>query len=115
MRLSPNEPLLRFRAFLGFALFAAGRYAESIEVMKALPGYGTPPTAGQRVLRDLMTAAAFVALGETDTAQAFVRRILDRFPETSIATLHPIAARFFHKKEDQERLLALYRKAGLPD
>ena len=107
----PNFPGLRYRAYLGRGLFSAGRYRELLDASLTSR---SAPVSPEVVSAQLRTAAAHVALGEIDEARGWVKLVLDKYPETSIATLQP-SARLFHKKEDLERLYDLYRKAGLPD
>lgn len=102
-RLNPHPPF-DFYWLYGFALYAAGRYAEALEKLRH-PGAGG--AGNGRVL-----AAALAQLGRLDEAQAEAARFLADHPDFTVgawARTQP-----FGNPADLAHFVEGYRKAGLP-
>lgn len=102
-RLNPHPPF-DFYWLYGWALYAAGRYAEAVEKLRH-PGAGG--AGNGRVL-----AAALAQLGRLDEAGAEARRFLAQHPEFRAgewAKTQP-----FRNAADRDHFVQGYLKAGLP-
>jgi tetratricopeptide (TPR) repeat protein len=107
MRLDPFYPAW-YEFYLGDALFRMGQYEQAITALKRgaerNPNYPAFP---------LFIAASYAMLGreeEASAAAAEVLRINPRFTLKAYSAHVP-----FRNKETQERALAAFRKAGLPE
>ena len=92
--------------FLGFALFTAGRYEESMATWKeAIIHYGP------MVLRQAFLAASYSELSREEEARAVAQKLLEANPKFSLPSWQ--LARTYKNPRDTERLLNALRKAGL--
>jgi DNA-binding winged helix-turn-helix (wHTH) protein/cytochrome c-type biogenesis protein CcmH/NrfG len=89
---------------LGFARYAAGRYAEAVAALQRDELEGLP---SRRIL-----AASLAQLGHMDEARAAARRFLEETPGFRIATW--TATQSFKHRAEREHFIDGYRKAGLP-
>lgn len=105
-QLNPYPPRVYFWV-LGFANYAAYRYEDAIEAIKALKHEATYRTGSQRVL-----AASLAQLGRLDEAKAEAALFLSDNPNFKArrwADTHP-----FQNPGDREHFVEGYLKAGLP-
>jgi TolB-like protein/tetratricopeptide (TPR) repeat protein len=89
---------------LGFALYAAGRYAEAVH---ALCKEEVDRLPAKRIL-----AASLAQLGRIDEAREEARRFLDINPGFGVS--HWAATQPFSRNEDRKHFVDGYLKAGLP-
>ena len=89
---------------MGWALYAAGKYEESVEILRHDAARGT---GSWRLL-----AASLARLGRIDEAKAEAAQFLAIHPSFSIQ--HWGTTQPFRKKADLAHFLEGYRKAGLP-
>jgi TolB-like protein/Flp pilus assembly protein TadD len=115
MRLNPQFMLRgsgRFRAFLGFAQFTAGHYADAAETLKELhEDMGARGGAGITTLAYL--AASYSELGRDREARQAIEQLTDINPDASISTLSYL--HMYKNQEDRERVQNAVRRAGLPE
>jgi len=110
-RLSPLDPLgYVFKMCLVLAHFGAGRYQEALQwaeqSLQEQPLY-IPP------LRYKIVTCAL--LGRIEEARALLPRLLNSFPEMTIATVWAAAPALWGTLETREAVIAGFRKAGLPE
>ena len=115
MRLNPQFMLRgsgRFRAFLGFAQFTAGHYADSAETLKELhEDMGARGGAGITTLAYL--AASYSELGHDREARQTIEQLIEIDPHASISNLSYL--HLYKNQEDRERVQNAVRRAGLPE
>ncbi len=99
----------RNAGFLGFAYFTAGRYDDAIASINK--HYARSVRVGSDRLPFL--AAAYIATGQDEKARAVMKAFLNKKPNTTLSNYK--FPRLYKQKEDQERLLNLLRKAGMPE
>ena len=104
LRLNPHPPGWYYW-MLGFAQYAAGRYAEAVDTLRREETYRSP---SQRLL-----AASLAQLGRLDEAAEEVRQILTVTPNFSIR--HWSDTQPFRDEAVRQHFIAGFRKAGLPD
>lgn len=103
IRLNPHHPDW-YLWHLGFALYGARRYEQTVEALGSLREFREP-------LRIL--AAALARLGRQDEARAVAREFLTAFPDFSIAAW--ARSQPFKRPEDLALFIEGYRLAGLPE
>jgi tetratricopeptide (TPR) repeat protein len=103
LRLNPYAPGWYYWD-LGFAYYAAGRYAQAV---KALRHEEVGRLPAKRIL-----AASLAQLGELDEAHEEARRFLDINP--GFLASHWAATQHFRHNEDRQHFVDGYVKAGLP-
>jgi TolB-like protein/cytochrome c-type biogenesis protein CcmH/NrfG len=111
LRLNPRDPSNYWRhSTIATAHFVAADYEQALyeakRVVRLHPGF----------LRSaLIWAAAAAALGNVDEAQAAVAHCLAQQSDLHLDKVVPDIMLRFARAEDHERLLAMLRKAGLPE
>ncbi|HTO61323.1 MAG TPA: transcriptional regulator, partial [Bradyrhizobium sp.] len=63
----------------------------------------------------MILAAAASALGKIEEAQRAVRQCVTRWPGICLGNVMPIYVPRYEHEDDRQRLLAMLRKAGLPE
>jgi adenylate cyclase len=111
LRVNPGDPSNFWRhSSLATAHFVAENYIDALEEAKRVavlkPEFPRGP---------ILWAAAAAALHKTDEAQAAVGRCRKQWPDLCIRNVVPHFMMEFARKADRKRLLALLRKAGLPE
>lgn len=92
---------------LAMGHFAAGKDAEALAAMEqAMQGAMDMP------MFDLTEAAILARAERSEDAQGLIARILARWPDATIGTIHKPP---FQRPEDRERFLGALRDAGLPE
>ncbi|MGH6892341.1 MAG: tetratricopeptide repeat protein, partial [Dongiaceae bacterium] len=110
LRLNPRDPTNFWRHYaIAVAHFAAGDYQASLE--------GSRKIARSRphLPSAIIWAAAAAALDNADEARTAVENCLANRPDLRVGGVVPDFMLRFARDEDHERLLALLRKAGLPE
>jgi len=110
LQLNPRDPSNFWRhSSIAIAHFIAADYGEALREGKTV-------AQSRPFLRSaIIWAASAAALGKTDEARTAVAYCLAQRPDLHVGGVVPGNIRRFARKEDHERLLALLRKAGLPD
>jgi tetratricopeptide (TPR) repeat protein len=111
LRLNPRDPSNFFRHInIATAHFVAADYEaalqEATKVALERPYFLRGP---------ILWAASAAALNRSDEARAAVGRCLAENGDVRISNVVPHHMPRFAREEDQQRLLALLRKAGLPE
>jgi tetratricopeptide (TPR) repeat protein len=121
LRLNPRDPSNFWRHHtMANAHFIAADYTDSLEESKRVA------RSRQLLASGVLWAASAAALDKTDEAQAAVKYCLSLRPglcvrtisqrsDPPVGTVMPEFVTQFARVEDHERLLALLRKAGLPE
>ena len=104
LRLNPHPPGWYYW-MLGFAQYAAGRYAEAVDTLRREETYRSP---SQRLL-----AASLAQLGHLDEAADEVGQILTATPNFSIR--HWSDTQPFRDEKVRQHFIDGFRKAGLPE
>ena len=107
LRLNPKPPNY-VHDYFGLALYMNRRYAEALSALDRQQG-GTPSDLNL----DLVPAVN-ARLGRTEAARAAVDRLLERWPDGSLAWYQVLFAHHAREEDRRERLEAL-RLAGLPE
>jgi adenylate cyclase len=111
LRLNPRDPS-NFRRQIGIAAahFVAADYEAALQGARKVtlerPDFSRGP---------LLWAASAAALNRSDEARAAVARCLAQEPDIHIGNVVPHHMPRFARDADRERLLAMLRKAGLPE
>jgi adenylate cyclase len=115
MRLNPQFGLHgsgRFRAFLGFAQFTAGHYAECAETFENLvEDLGVHGSPGENLLAYL--AACYSEIGRDSEARQTIELLLESNPDASIDNVSYL--HLYKNQEDRERVQNAVRRAGLSE
>jgi hypothetical protein len=111
LQLNAHDPTyFWYRAGLATAHFVEGNYEAAIREAKiaarSRPDY---------LRASLFWAASAAALGKTDEARAAAQHCLAKVPDLCLRDVVPRFIMRFASDEDHERLMALLRKAGLPE
>jgi tetratricopeptide (TPR) repeat protein len=111
LRINPRDPSNFWcHSAIATAHFAAADYEaalhEAAKVARWRPDFLRGP---------LLWAAAAAALERPDEARAAIERCLAQRPDLRLGNVVPHFLLRFARDEDHERLLALLRKAGLPE
>ncbi|MEN8244578.1 MAG: tetratricopeptide repeat protein [Thermodesulfobacteriota bacterium] len=107
MRLNPYPPSFYYNR-LGHAYALMNRYDEAIEMCKK----GFRRQASDLYSR-LVLAAVYIWQGRKEAAQVEVSEILEAFPHYSLGLIKKYAS--MRNKEDLNRLIEAWRKAGIPE
>ena len=109
LRLNPRDPSNFWRQYaIAVAHFVAADYAASLQDSKRIA------RARSHLPSAIIWAASAAALGKTEEAQAAVEDCLTQRPNLRADSVVP-GMLPFAREADRERLLALLRKAGLPE
>ncbi len=111
LRLNPRDPSNFWRqAGIAAAHFVAADYEAALQeakiVARSKPDFLRGP---------LLWAAAAAALGKADEARAAAQHCLAQRPDLCVGDVVPHFIPRFARDADHERLLAMLRKAGLPE
>src|SRR5262249_26117111 len=110
LRLNPRDPSNFWRHYaIASAQFVAGDYKASLQQSKSI-AHSRP-----LLMSGIIWAASAAALGNTEEAHAAVDYCLAQRPDLRAGSVAPDFMLRFARDEDHERLLALLRKAGLPE
>ncbi len=110
LRLNPRDPSNFWRHYgIAVARFAAGDYVASLDGSRKIARSRSHLPSG------IIWAAAAAALENEDEARAAVEYCLSLKPGMRLARVAPDCMLRFARPEDHERLLAMLRKAGLPE
>jgi TolB-like protein/DNA-binding SARP family transcriptional activator len=110
LKLNPRDPSNFWRHYyIAVAHFVLGDYAACLQDSKRLARSPALLASG------IMWAAAAAAAGNAEEARAAVDYCLAERPDLRVGSVAPGFMLRFARDEDHERLLALLRKAGLPD
>jgi tetratricopeptide (TPR) repeat protein len=110
LKLNPRDPSNFWRhSYIAVAHFVAADYEAALregrDVARSRP----------HLQSAILWAAAAAALGKADQARSAVENCLAQRPDLSVGCVVPGVLLRFARNEDHERLLALLRKAGLPE
>jgi TolB-like protein/DNA-binding SARP family transcriptional activator len=110
LQLNPRDPSNFWRhSSIAIAHFIAADYGDALRESKKV-------AQSRPFLRSaIIWAASAAALGKTDEARTAVEYCLAQRPDLRVGSVVPDHIRRFVRDEDHERLLALLRKAGLPE
>jgi serine/threonine protein kinase/tetratricopeptide (TPR) repeat protein len=103
MELNPYHPP-HWWGHLGRALHIAGRYEEALAAFRRLPSIG--------VFDYVFMAACCVALERNEEARGYADEVLALNPKFQVEDY--VRSCHYRKAEDNERILAQFRQAGLP-
>jgi adenylate cyclase len=110
LRLNPRDPSNFWRhSYIALAHFVAADYAAALQGGKKV-ARSRPHLQGA-----IIWAAAAAALDNIDEARSAVEYCLAQRPDLRVGSVVPGVVLRFARNEDHERLLALLRKAGLPE
>ena len=110
LRLNPRDPSNFWRHYgIAVARFVASDYAASLEGSRQIARSRTHLPSG------IIWAAAAAGLDNRDEARAAVDYCLSHRPDLRVDCVAPHFMLRFARPEDHERLLAMLRKAGMPD
>ncbi len=110
LQLNPRDPSNFWRQYaIAVAHFVAADYAASYEESKRVA------RSRPHLPSAIIWAAAATALGKADEARTAVDDCLAQRPDLRVSSVAPNFMLRFARDEDHERLLALLRKAGLPE
>jgi adenylate cyclase len=110
LRLNPRDPAIFWRHLaIAMANFVASDYAASLEESRRVARSRPMLPSG------IIWAASAAALDKADEARTAVEYCLAQRPDLRVGTVVPDVILRFARDEDYERLLALLRKAGLPE
>ncbi len=110
LRLNPRDPTNFWRHYgIATAHFVAEEYPASLEEAKKIA------LSRPHLQSAILWAAAAVALGDAAEARTAVKNCLAQRPDLTIGNVVPRFTLRFARDEDHERLLAMLRKAGLPE
>ncbi len=110
LKLNPRDPSNFWRhSYIAVAHFVAADYEAALREAKNV-ARSRPHLQGA-----IIWAAAAAALGQADEARLAVEDCLAQRPDLRVGSVVPGVMLRFARNEDHERLLALLRKAGLPD
>jgi adenylate cyclase len=110
LQLNPRDPSNFWRhSSIAIAHFIAADYGEALRESKKV-------TQSRSFLRSaIIWAASAAALGKADEARTAVEYCLTLQPDLRVGNVVPDNIRRFARDTDHERLLAMLRKAGLPE
>jgi adenylate cyclase len=110
LQLNPRDPSNFWRhSSIAIAHFIAADYGDALRESKKV-------AQSRPFLRSaIIWAASAAALGKTNEARTAVEYCLAQRPDLRVRSVVPDHIRRFVRDEDHERLLALLRKAGLPE
>ncbi len=110
LQLNPRDPTNFWRQYyIAVAHFVAADYAPSFDESKRVA------RSRPHLPSAIIWAATATALGKADEARAAVDDCLTQRPDLRLSSVAPNFMLRFARNEDHERLLALLRKAGLPE
>ena len=107
LRLNPKPPPY-VHGYHGFVLYMNDRYEEAIEALEKV-GQSMQSDFGLETL-----AMAYARLGRPEEAKAAIKRLLERWPNQSLAFVRVAYAHHMREADLAHRLNAL-RDAGLPE
>jgi len=110
LRLNPRDPSNFWRQYaIAAAHFVAGEYQASFQESKSIA------RSRPVLMSGIIWAASAAALDNAEEARAAVDYCLAERPDLRVGGVAPAFMLRFARDEDHERLLALLRKAGLPE
>jgi adenylate cyclase len=110
LRLNQRDPSNFWRHInIAIAHFVAGEYAPALEEARKTARSGAHLSSG------IIWAAAAAGLGKVGEAHAALQHCLAQRPGLRVGEVVPAIVIRFARDADQERLLELLRRAGLPD
>jgi TolB-like protein/DNA-binding SARP family transcriptional activator len=110
LRLNPRDPSNFWRHYgIAVARFVSGDYAASLDGSRKIARSRSHLPSG------IIWAAAAAALDDQDEARAAIDYCLSRKPQMRLDRVAPDYMLRFARPEDHERLLAMLRKAGMPE
>jgi tetratricopeptide (TPR) repeat protein len=110
LQLNPRDPSNFWRQYaISVAHFAAADYDAALRDSKRIA------RSRPHLPSAIIWAAAAAALDKADDARSAVEYCLARRPDLSVGSVAPNFMLRFARDEDHARLLALLRKAGLPE
>jgi len=110
-RLNPRDPTnFQFLTALAVAHFVAGEDEASLRDARTTVEVRPELPEGL-----IMVAAAAAALGKIEEAEKAVALCVARWPHICLGNVMPNYIPRFTREKDYQRLLALLRKAGLPE
>jgi TolB-like protein len=110
LKLNPRDPSNYWRHYyIAVAHFVAGDYEACLRESKRIC------RSRQFLASGIIWASAAAALGDAKGARAAVDYCLGERPDLRVRNVAPTFMLRFARDEDHERLMALLRKAGLPE
>src|SRR5262249_9239185 len=110
LQLNPRDPSNYWRQYnIAVAHFAAADYDAALRGSKRIA------LSRPHLRSAIIWAAAAAAMDQADDARSAVEYCLARQPNLRVDSVAPNFMLRFARDEDHERLLALLRKAGLPE
>jgi tetratricopeptide (TPR) repeat protein len=111
LRLNPRDPSNFWRhSSIATAHFVAADYSDALEEGKRVAQWHPNFLRGA-----IVWAAAAAALDRMDDARVAVAHCLAQRPDLRVRNIVPHFMMRFSRDDDHERLLAMLRKAGLPE
>lgn len=110
LQLNPRDPSNFWRHYgIATAHFAAEAYSETLQLAKKIA------QSRPHLQSAILWAAAAAALDNADESRTAVANCLAQRPDLTVGNVVPRFTLRFGRDADHERLLALLRKAGLPE